>query len=236
MSSSNGFLGSPESRPRQCSSLCQRKNPRPEVESMVMTGEAVREVGPVLQRLELALGEGVVFADMGSAVGLGHAKCGQQLRDGLRSHGCTTVAVDRESITAKSNPAVLDRSLSLRRAQKLGCAALRSSRGGLPKRQSRVRRPPTAARVGYFPSRDPSAAWPKSIRRPPYFFFYSRVRLHRHTDFLDRLGDGLALPTSPSTSRSIGDDLLGGFFLSAWHWFPPLVVTPPDSLSGSGAV
>ncbi len=65
-----------------------------------MTGEAVWEVGPVLQRLELALGEGVVVTDMGSAMGLGHAKCGQQLRDRLGSHGCTTVAVDRELITA----------------------------------------------------------------------------------------------------------------------------------------
>ena len=27
----------------------------------------------------------------------------------------------------------------------------------------------------------------------------------------------LPLPTSTSTSRSIGDDLLGQFFLSAWH-------------------
>ena len=60
----------------QCSSLCQRKNPRQKSSPWKVTGEAVWEVGPVLQRLELALGEGVVVADMGSAVGLGHAKCG----------------------------------------------------------------------------------------------------------------------------------------------------------------
>ena len=47
------------------------KEPAAEVESVVLTGEAVWEVGPVLQRLELALGEGVVVNDMGSAVGLG---------------------------------------------------------------------------------------------------------------------------------------------------------------------
>ena len=35
-------------------------------------------------------------------------------------------------------------------------------------------------------------AW--SIRRPPYCFFFSRVRLLRHTDLLDRLNDGLASP------------------------------------------
>jgi len=47
-----------------------------EVEAVVLTGEAVWKVGPVLQCLELALGEGVVVADVRSAVGLGHAKGG----------------------------------------------------------------------------------------------------------------------------------------------------------------
>jgi hypothetical protein len=41
-----------------------------EVEAVVVAGEAVWEVGPVLQRLELTLGEGVVVTDMGSAVDL----------------------------------------------------------------------------------------------------------------------------------------------------------------------
>jgi len=31
-------------------------------------------------------------------------------------------------------------------------------------------------------------------RRPPYCFFFSRVRLLRHTDLLDRLGNGLTSP------------------------------------------
>ena len=64
-------------------------------------------------------------------------------------------------------------------------------------------------------------AW--SIRRPPYCFFFSRVRLLRHADLLDRLNDGLASPYIDLNTRSIGDDLLSQFFLSAWHgailWF-----------------
>ena len=32
------------------------------------------------------------------------------------------------------------------------------------------------------------------FRRPPYCFFFSKVRLLRHTDLLDRLNDGLASP------------------------------------------
>ena len=39
------------------------KEPAAEVESVVMAGEAGWEVGSVLQRLELALGEGVVGID-----------------------------------------------------------------------------------------------------------------------------------------------------------------------------
>ncbi len=53
--------------------------------------------------------------------------------------------------------AVLVRSTARSRneqAREVGCASLGSSRCGLPKRQSRVRRRPTAARVGYSPSRD----------------------------------------------------------------------------------
>ena len=88
----------------QCSSLCQRKNPRQKSSPWKVAGEAVWEVGPVLQGLELALGEWVVVTDMGSAVGLGHAKGGQELRHGLGSHGCTAVAVDRQLITADTLP------------------------------------------------------------------------------------------------------------------------------------
>ena len=85
------------------------KEPAAEVESVVVAGEAVWEVGPVLQRLELALGEGVVVTDVRSAVGLGHAKGGQELRHGLGSHGCPAVAVDRQLITAD---ALLDERLA----------------------------------------------------------------------------------------------------------------------------
>jgi len=35
---------------------------------------------------------------VGSAVGLGHPESGQELRHGLRSQGCTAVAVDRQLI------------------------------------------------------------------------------------------------------------------------------------------
>ncbi len=108
--------------------------------------------------------------------------------------------------------------------------------GGLPKRQSRVRRRPTAARVGYSPSRDPSAAWPKSIRRPPYCCFFSRVRLLRHTDLLDRLGNGLASSHLDFDTRSLGMICSASSFFPRGMECPPLVLTPPDYRSGSGAV
>jgi len=53
------------------------------------------------------------------------------------------------------------------------------------------------------------------FRRPPYCFFFSRVHLLRHADLFDRLNDGLASPYIDLKTRSIGDDLLGQFFLSA---------------------
>ena len=40
--------------------------------------------------------------------------------------------------------------------------------------------------------------------------------------FLTAIGDGLASPHLHFDIRSIGDDLLGGFFLSAWHGMPSL--------------
>ena len=46
------------------------KEPAAEVEAVVLTGEAVWKVGPVLKRLELALREWVVVTDVRSAVGL----------------------------------------------------------------------------------------------------------------------------------------------------------------------
>ena len=58
------------------------------------------------------------------------------------------------------------------------------------------------------------------FRRPPYCFFFSRVRLLRHTDLLDRLGNRLTCPHLDFDARSIGDDLVGQFFLYAWHGMP----------------
>ena len=54
-----------------------------EVEAVVIADESVWEVGPVLEGLELAFGEGVVVADVGSAVRLGDAEGGQELGDGV---------------------------------------------------------------------------------------------------------------------------------------------------------
>ena len=75
------------------------EEPAAEVEAVVIAGESIREVGAGLECLELALGEGVVVADVVSAVRLGHAARGQELGHGLGSHGRATVAVDRELIT-----------------------------------------------------------------------------------------------------------------------------------------
>ena len=52
---------------------------------------------------------------------------------------------------------------AMNRLEKLAALPLGQIRCGLPKRQSRVRRRPTAARVGYSASRDPSAGWAKSL-------------------------------------------------------------------------
>ena len=45
----------------------------------------------------------------------------------------------------------------------------------------------------------------------------SVVRLLRHTDLLDCLGNGLASPHLDFDLSQLGDDLLGQFFLSAWY-------------------
>jgi len=58
--------------------------------------EAVREVGPVLHRLELRLGEQVVVRDVRPRVGLGDAEIGQQPRDGLRGHRRAAIGVHGE--------------------------------------------------------------------------------------------------------------------------------------------
>jgi len=73
--------------------------------------------------------------------------------------------------------------------------------------------------VGYSPSRDPSADW-------AVVFFGGHRTASSFQKYvcsvtpilLDRLNDGLALPYLHfDTLAALGDDLLGGFFLSAWH-------------------
>ena len=58
--------------------------------------EAVGELGPVLEGLELGLGEGVVVGDVRPAVGLGDAEVGEQQGHRLGGHRRAAVGVDRE--------------------------------------------------------------------------------------------------------------------------------------------
>ena len=102
-------------------------------------------------------------------------------------------------------------------AREVGCASLGSSRCGLPKRQSRVRRRPTAARVGYSPSRDFSRlanVFAGDHRNASSFHEYvcSVTPI-----FLTDSATVLPRPTSTSTSRSSGVICWRQFFLSAWH-------------------
>lgn len=58
--------------------------------------EAVGEVGPVLQRLEVRLAVRALVRDVRSRVRLRDAQVGKQERDGLRRHRRSTVCVQRE--------------------------------------------------------------------------------------------------------------------------------------------
>ncbi len=58
--------------------------------------KAAGVVGLVFQGLELGFAEGVVVADVRTAVGLGHAQLGQELHHQLARHGRATVGVDGE--------------------------------------------------------------------------------------------------------------------------------------------
>ena len=58
--------------------------------------EALREVGAVLERLELRLGVGVVVGDVRPAVGLGDAQIGEQGGDRLGAHAGAAVGVEGE--------------------------------------------------------------------------------------------------------------------------------------------
>ena len=106
---------------------------------------------------------------------------------------------------------------AMNRLEKLATLPLGQTRCGLPKRQSRVRRRLTAARVGYSPSRDPSAAWPGLSGGHRTASSFHEYVCSVTPIFLTDSATVLPRPTSTSTSRSIRDDLLGHFFLSAWH-------------------
>jgi hypothetical protein len=67
-----------------------------EVAGILDRAEAVRVVGPVLDGLEVRLGEGVVVGDVGTAETLGDAKIREQQREGLGGHGCAAVGVAGE--------------------------------------------------------------------------------------------------------------------------------------------
>ena len=84
--------------------------------------EALREVGPVLEGLELRLREGVVVRDMGPAVRLGHAEIGEQERDGLRGHRRAAVGMDRQLIAADllARARLVDEAFGQRRALAMG--------------------------------------------------------------------------------------------------------------------
>ena len=122
---------------------------------------------------------------------------------------------------------------AMNRLKKLAALPLGQIRCGLPKRQSRVRRRPTVARVGYSPSRDFS-------RLANVFAGDHRTASSFHEYvcsvtpiFLTAIGNGLASPHLDFDSRSLW--MASSFFPRGMEC-PPLVVTPPDYLSGSGAV
>jgi len=58
--------------------------------------ETTRELGAILQRLELRLGVGIVVGDVRSRVGLRHAEVGQKQGDGLTPHRPATIRVESE--------------------------------------------------------------------------------------------------------------------------------------------
>ena len=67
-----------------------------ERQAVVVGRKPLRELGPVLKRLELAFREWVVVGYLRAAVRLDDAQGGQQLGHGLRSHRRPTIGVNRE--------------------------------------------------------------------------------------------------------------------------------------------
>ena len=83
-----------------CSSLYQAKNALAVRAGGLDRGEPAGEVGPVLQGLELGLGERVVVGDVRAGVGLGDAEVGEQERDRLGGHRGAAVGVDGQLVAA----------------------------------------------------------------------------------------------------------------------------------------
>ena len=83
--------------------------PAAAVEGVVEAFEAIWEVGMVLERLELALGVGVVVAGMWPAVGPGDPEGCHELADSAARHRRTAVGMDRELVGANL---LLDRGLA----------------------------------------------------------------------------------------------------------------------------
>ena len=63
---------------------------------VLVRAEALGEVRPVLERLEMSLGKRVVVRDVRSRVALRDAEVGVQVGDHLRGHGRSAVSVDCE--------------------------------------------------------------------------------------------------------------------------------------------
>ena len=83
--------------------------PAAAVEGVVKALKAIWEVGMVLERLELALGGGVVVARMRPAVGPGDPGGCHELADRAARHRRTAVGMDRELVGADL---LLDRGLA----------------------------------------------------------------------------------------------------------------------------
>ena len=76
--------------------LYQPKNSRQNARACSIESKRSGEAGPVLERLEVRLGEGVVGRGVRPAVRLGDAEVGEQERDGLGGHRAAAVGVERE--------------------------------------------------------------------------------------------------------------------------------------------
>jgi len=113
-----------------------------ELQGLFVAGEAVGEVGAVLERLELALGERVVIRDVRPAVRLGDPQRGQKLGHCLRAHRRATVAVDRQLVTG---PSLLDDRLANQPLGGLRPAMPVEGRRGTPRLRQAVAVPTWAA-------------------------------------------------------------------------------------------